>query len=265
MSGNNEVLGRTVVQKVAMILDAFAGNRMAMSLSDLARASGLPTSTVHRIAAELVEWGGLERTDGGDYAVGIRLWEVAARSRRSYGLRETAMPFLQGLFDLTRQHVQFAVLDGRDALLIEKISAARAIDTVGRVGGRLPLHASAVGKTLLAWSTPEVQAGVLSRPLAAYTPSTLTTERALRRDLAETRRRGYALALEEMSVGAVSCAAPITVADGSVSAAVSVVMPAGEVSPRKWSSAVMAAAFGIGRAVAQHRPQGAISAHLTGA
>lgn len=264
MSGNNEVPGRTVVEKVTMILDAFAGNRIALSLSDLARASGLPSSTVHRIARELVDWGGLERTDNGNYAVGIRLWEVAARSRRSYGLRETAMPFLQGLFDLTRQHVQLAVLDGRDALLVEKISAARAIDTVGRVGGRLPLHASAVGKTLLAWSPAEVQARVLDRPLVAYTPSTVTSARALRRDLIESRRRGYALALEEMSQGAVSCAAPITNPDGTIAASVSVVMPVGEVPPRKWSSAVMAAAFGVSRALAQHRAQGAISAHLTG-
>lgn len=150
MSGNNGVPGLTVVAKASMILDAFAGNRIAMSLSELARATGLPSSTVHRIARELVAWGGLERTDRGDYAVGIRLWEIAARSRRSYGLRETAMPFLQGLFDLTRQHVQLAVLDGTDALLVEKISAARAVETVGRVGGRLPLHASAVGKALLA-------------------------------------------------------------------------------------------------------------------
>lgn len=248
-----------------MILDAFAGNRLAMSLSDLARTTGLPSSTVHRIAGELVAWGGLERTAGGSFVVGIRLWEIAARSRRSYGLRETAMPFLQGLFDLTRQHVQLAVMDRHDALLIEKISAARAIDTIGRVGGRLPLHASAVGKALLAWSPVETQARILARPLVPYTPLTLTSARALRRELAETRHRGFALANEEMSLGAVSCAAPILGPGKEVVAAVSVVTPSGGAPPRKLSPAVMAAAFGIARALAQHRPQRAISAQLTGA
>lgn len=264
MSGNNEVPGRTVVMKATMILDAFAGNRVAMSLSDLARATGLPPSTVHRIAGELVTWGGLERTPSGDYAVGIRLWEIAARSRRSYGLRETAMPFLQGLFDLTRQHVQLAVMDGSDALLIEKISAAHAIDTIGRVGGRLPLHASAVGKTLLASSPADVQSRILGRSLVAYTPLTLTSARGLRRELAETRRRGFALATEEMSLGAVSCAAPIIGPAHEVVAAVSVVMSADDGPGRKWSAAVMAAAFGIARALIQHRPHAAISAQLTG-
>jgi DNA-binding IclR family transcriptional regulator len=264
MSGNNEVPGRTVVTKAAMILDAFAGNRIAMSLSELARATGLPSSTVHRIAGELVAWGGLERTLSGDYAVGIRLWEIAARSRRSYGVRETAMPFLQGLFDLTRQHVQLAVLDGSDALLIEKISAAHAIGTIGRVGGRLPLHASAVGKALLASSPADVQSRILARPRVVYTPFTLTSARALRHELAETRRRGFALVTEELSLGAVSCAAPIMGAAHDLVAAVSVVMPTSDGPGRKWSTAVMAAAFGIARALAQHRPPSAISAHLTG-
>ena len=264
MSGNNEVPGRTVVMKAAMILEAFAGNRVALSLSDLARATGLPCSTVHRLAGELVMWGGLERTETGGYAVGIRLWEIAARSRRSYGLRETAMPFLQGLFDLTRQHVQLAVMDGTDALLIEKISAAQAVQTIGRVGGRLPLHATAVGKALLAWSPADVQTRLLTCPFASYTPFTMTSESALRRELGETRHRGFAYSAQEMSLGAVSCAAPVLGPESHAVAAVSVVMPAGDVSPLKWSQAVMAAAFGISRAYAQQRPQSAISAPLTG-
>lgn len=246
-----------------MILDAFAGNRVTLSLSDLARATGLPSSTVHRIAGELVEWGGLERTSDGGYIVGLRLWEIAARSRRSYGLRDTAMPFLHDLYDLSRQHVQLAVIDGIEALLIEKISAANAVGTIGRAGGRLPLHASAIGKALLAWSPPVTQERILALPLPRYTTETLTSVWALRRELAETRRRGFALANEEMSIGAVSCAAPIPGRGQEVIAAVSVVMPVGEASPHTWSPAVRAAAFGIARALSRHRPEPAISAHLS--
>jgi DNA-binding IclR family transcriptional regulator len=261
VSGNNEVGGRSVLTKATMILDAFAGNRVALSLSELTRATGLPTSTVHRLAGELVAWGGLERTPTGGYAVGTRLWEIAARSRRTYGLRETAMPFLQGLYDLTRQHVQLAVLDGSDALLIEKISADNSVDTIGRVGGRLPLHASAVGRALLASSPVETQDRVLSLPLFAYTRFTMTSPIALRRELAETRRRGFAMVIEEMTLGAVSCAAPVIGEGRRVEAAVSVVTPTGDVPVRKWSSAVMAAAFGLARALAQHRPPAVISAY----
>ncbi|MBT2269956.1 IclR family transcriptional regulator [Rhodococcus qingshengii] len=260
MSGRNRHIGSSVLTKATSILDAFAGDRVEMSLADLARVTDLPPSTVHRLAAELVQWGGLERTEAGGYAVGIRLWEVAARSRRSYGLRDTAMPFLQGLYDLTRQHVQLAVVDGSDVLLIEKISAARAVETVGRAGGRLPLHASAVGRSLLAFSTAEFQTRILGGPLHGLTSSTTTSPALLRQQLAAIRRSGHAVVVDEVTAGVASCAAPILDASGSSVAAVSVVIPASKDSPAVWSNAVMTAAFGISRALTQQRISGPISA-----
>lgn len=118
MAGNNTVPGRTMVSKVATILDAFAGDRTELSLSDILRSTSLPASTTHRLVKELVSWGGLERTAQGQYPVGLRLREIAARSGRSYGFRDVAMPHLKWLYDLTHEHVQLAVLDGRDALLV---------------------------------------------------------------------------------------------------------------------------------------------------
>jgi DNA-binding IclR family transcriptional regulator len=263
VAGNGAVQGRTVTSKAMTILDAFAGNRTELSLSDITRATGLPSSTVHRLAQELVTWGGLERTPQGRYAVGLRLWEIAARSGRSYGLRDAAMPFLQVLFDLTRENVQLAVLDGHDALLVEKITGSRAVATLGRVGGRLPLHASAVGKALLAWAPDEVREEVLASPLPAYTTRTITTGSVLRGELAEIRLRGYALSREEVSIGADSCAAPIMGPRVGL-AAISVVVPAGGRQLRGLEPAVIAAARGIVAALEVNRPPRAISAPLTG-
>lgn len=265
MSGNNSGPRRTVLAKATSILDAFAGNRVTMSLSDLARATGLPASTVHRLAGELVAWGGLERTEDGGYAVGLRLWEIGARSRCSHRLRESALPFLQDLFDLTRQHVQLAVIDGNDVLLIEKISDPRAVGTVGRPGGRLPLHATAVGKALLAASGPDFQASILSRPLIAYTPHTVTSAHALSRELAEARERGFALSTEELTLGVVSCASVIASPGLAPTAAISVVMPADCGPPRRWAHSVTTTAAAIGRVLVQRRGSVAISAQLTGA
>ncbi|WP_342660262.1 IclR family transcriptional regulator [Rhodococcus ruber] len=253
-----------MLEKATSILDAFAGNRMSMSLSDLARATGLPASTVHRLAGELVAWGGLERTEDGEYAVGLRLWEIATRSRCSRGLREVAMPHLQDLFDLTRQHVQLAVLDGNDVLLIEKISDPRAVGTVGRPGGRLPLHATAIGKALLAASGPDFQASILGCPLVAYTPHTVTAAHLLSRELAEARDRGFALSSEELTVGVVSCAAGIMGPGLVPRAAISVVMPANSGPPRRWAHSVTTAAAAIGRALVQQKGSVAMSAQLTG-
>jgi DNA-binding IclR family transcriptional regulator len=263
MAGNGAVQGRTVTSKTTTILDAFAGNRTELSLSEITRATGLPSSTVHRLTQELVNWGGLERTPRGRYAVGLRLWEIAARSSRSYGLRDAAMPFLQVLFDLTREHVQLAVLDGHDALLVEKVTGSQAVETVGRVGGRLPLHASAAGKALLAAAPDEVREEILASPLAAYTPRTITTASALRRELAEVRCRGYARSRDEVSIGASSCAALITGPRSVGVAAISVVVPTTSTPLTAYEPAVVAAAKGITAALAADRPPRAISAPLT--
>ncbi|WP_280426652.1 IclR family transcriptional regulator [Nocardia carnea] len=264
MAGNNSRSGTTVLEKVTKILEAFAGNRVTMTLSELSRATDLPASTVHRLAGELVTWGGLERTEEGEYAVGLRLWEIAARSPRSLDLRESAMPFLQDLFDDTRQHVQLAVLDGSDALLLEKISGPHAIYTIGRPGGRLPLHASAVGKVLLATSSAECQERFLARRLTAYTPQTITSARTLVRQLAHVRDRGFAVSAEELSSGVVSCAAAVTGPGQEPLGAVSVLMPAESGPPRRWSQVVTAAAAAISGALLQRRSAPAISARLTG-
>ncbi|MFC8181771.1 IclR family transcriptional regulator [Rhodococcus sp. NPDC057297] len=260
VSGNNVSSAKSVLAKATRILDAFGGNRVAMSLSDLARACDLPHATVHRLAGELVAWGGLERTEDGDYAVGLHLWEIGARSRRSCDLRETAMPFMQDLFDSSRHHVQLALLDGSDALLIEKISSPHAVPTIGRPGGRLPLHASAVGKALLAAASPDFQGTYLSGQLAAYTAHTSTNARVLFKELALTRDRGFATSTEELSVGVVSCAAAITGPGHTALGAISVVTPAGDGPPRRWSQSVTATAAAISSTMAHQRTIPTISA-----
>lgn len=246
MAGNQAAPGRSVAAKVAAVLQAFAADRSELSLSGLCRRTGLPSSTVHRLCQDLVAHGILERSATGGYLVGLRLWEISARSPRGSGLRDAALPFLQDLYEATQQHVQLAVLDGGDVLLVEKISGRHAVPTVGRAGGRLPLHASGVGKAILAHASPQLQERILAGPLARYTPRTVTSGRELRVILAQIRRDRTAYCHEELTLGAVSCAAPVPAPGPGLLAAVSVVVTAGtDVS--MLAAAVRTAAHGIGR------------------
>jgi DNA-binding IclR family transcriptional regulator len=247
VAGGARIPGESVAGKVFALLDAFAGDRTELTLGELCRATGLPGSTAHRLVGQLVRWGGLERTPEGSYRVGIHLWEIATRSPSSQGLREIAMPYLQDLYDVTKEHVQLAVPDGTEALLVEKISERSAVDTVGRAGDRLPLHASAVGKAILAFADVETQENALRVPLDAYTARTITSGVRLRAELAHVRRVGFALSEEELTVGAVSCAAPVLDAQGGVVAAVSVVVAGGMGVASGWAGAVRTAATGISR------------------
>ncbi|WP_405863713.1 IclR family transcriptional regulator [Streptomyces sp. NBC_00005] len=130
---------------------------------------------------------------------------------------------MEDLHSATQQHVQLAVLDGTDALVVERISATRAVPLVAGVGGRLPLHASAVGQVLLAHAGEELFTVVVRDGLAGFTPRTITDPAALRVALAECRRTGAAIVREEMSPDAYSVAAPVTDSKGRVVAALSVV------------------------------------------
>ncbi|MGF9660787.1 IclR family transcriptional regulator [Arthrobacter crystallopoietes] len=264
MAGNSAAPGQSVTGKVLRILTSFTGERVALTMSEITRATGLPSSTVHRLVQELVAWGGLERSAGGKYVVGVRLWEIATRSMRTYGVREIAMPFLQGLWETTKAHVLLAVLDGGEALLVERIAGTRNVPESGRAGGRLPLHASSSGKVLLAYSDPALREAVLAQPLPAFTPNTITDPRALALELKRIRRDGVATSREELTTGSYSCAAPVFGPPNADLAAVSLLTSAGYRDQHELEILVRMTARGVTNALAQHRRRTPISPLLRG-
>lgn len=238
--------GKSVTSKVAAILDAFSAETPRLSLQALTERAGLPQSTTYRLASELVEWGGLEHGPGG-YQIGLRLWEIGELARRGEQLRDLALPFMQDLYDATKENIHLAVLDGHEALYIERITGRRAARVVTRRGGRLPLHATGVGKALLAYAPPELVAEVLSKNLKRYTAHTVIAPAQLRRKLAEVRRTGLAFALEEMSLGTVSVAAPIFSAPETTVAALAVVVRSSRKDIQRLAPAVRATANSLSR------------------
>jgi DNA-binding IclR family transcriptional regulator len=247
--------GRSVVSKALSLLDAFAMDDPELSLNELARRTGLPLSTTYRLAGELVSWGGLERVAAGGYRVGLRLLEVGARAPRSAGLHEIVVPFMQDLFVATRENVHLAVLEGHEALYIERVTGLGSIRVKSRRWGRMPLHATGVGKVLLAYGDQGFIDRVLSDGLARYTAYTIVAPGHLRRNLAEIRRTGVAFAHEEMTVGRLSVAAPLFDVDGEVVAAMSIVVPT-TVDPQRLAPALRTAALCASRRLREHEFRG---------
>src|SRR4051812_35107306 len=130
--------GTSVLQRAARILSAFTEAEPQLDLARLASITGLPRSTTHRLATELVELGHLERLDGG-YAIGTRLWELGELAPVSSRLREIALPHLLTLFAATGENVHLAVLADVEALYVARLTGSASIPTVSRMGGRLPL------------------------------------------------------------------------------------------------------------------------------
>ena len=205
------------------VLGAFTRDRPALTLSEISRAVDVPLSTAHRLVAELGTWGALERGDDGRYRIGLRIWELGALAPRGLGLREAALPFMEDLYEVTHENVQLAVRDDTEVVFVERFAARDAVAVYTQVGGRFALAPTGVGLVLLAHAPVDVQDRVLAGPLERFTPHTVTDPRQLRRVLAEVRRTGVAVSDRQVTMDAVSVAAPIEVR-GAVVAALSIVV-----------------------------------------
>ncbi|MEO8261560.1 MAG: IclR family transcriptional regulator [Pseudolysinimonas sp.] len=223
MAGRTRDAGASLLERAARLLGALPADGSPAALRQLADGAGLPLSTAHRIAAELVRLGQLDRGDDGRYAAGTALWELGERAPIVRRLREAADPELTDLYDRTGENAHVAVLVDDEVLYVARATGARAVPTLARVGVRHPVHATGVGRAILA-GLPDAEAErVLRGRLDQVTPFTLTDPGRLRAELAATRNRGYALTRQEMSLGNASLALPLAPRAGLPPAAIGVV------------------------------------------
>jgi DNA-binding IclR family transcriptional regulator len=249
--GSTEWRGRSVISKVVALLDAFTAATPELTLGELAQRTGLPVSTTYRLVSELVDWGGLERVPGGGYRIGLRMWEIGALAPRGETLREVALPFMSDLYEATRENVHLAVLDGAEVLYVEKLTGRRAMPARTRRGGRLPLHATAAGKVLLAHAPESLFRETVAAGLHRYTAHTIVAPGHLRRALTEIRRTGIGYAREELSVGLNAVAAAVLDTDGGAVGALSVTLRSGRTDLRRLGIAVHTAAISVSRGLAR--------------
>lgn len=249
VSGNNREPGRSVLSKSFAILSALRTAEIGLTRPQIARRTGLPMTTVLRLATELRDMGALELDDHGIYRLGAWLWELGTLAASRSTLREIALPHMQDLYEATHENVQLAVRDGYDALIVERIRGPKSVLILTRPGGRLPLHATGVGKALLAYEPLAFIDEVIARGLAQITPYTITDGDVLRRDLAQVRKRGYSTTKDEMTIGALSVGAAIFGQEDQVVGAVSLVVATKGANPAAVAPAVRAVANGLSRRV----------------
>jgi len=247
VAGNVSTPGTSVTSRALAILGAFDEQHRRLTLTRIAERAGLPPATAHRLVGELVAWGALARTPSGEYVVGRRLWDVGLLAPVQTGLRQLASPYLHDLYAATLATVHLAVRDGTEVLYLDRLAGHTSVPVVSQIGSRLPLHATGVGKVLLAHAPPEVQASALADPVRV-TAYTVTQPGLLRRQLARVVRDGYATTVEEMSLGACSVAVPIRRGEAVV-AALGIVVPSLKKDRPRLVAATCRAAQSIGRSL----------------
>jgi DNA-binding IclR family transcriptional regulator len=217
MAGNSGEAGRSVTSKVVAILQTFSQGDVH-SLTEISHLTGLPISTVHRLASELAAWGMLDRTEAASFRVGSPLRAIGATGGQSPGVHERARSVMEDLATATGTDVRLGILDSLQVAYIEK-QAGHLPVTAFTAAAILPAHATAMGKALLAFSPARTVDDLLAGGLARYTAYTLTTADRLRRALVKTRLTCVAQSRWELARGNCAIAAPVFGAGGTVLAA----------------------------------------------
>lgn len=197
-----------VVARITAILGAFGPLDDTLGVSELARRTGLPKSSVHRLCTHLCASGLLQRSDGA-VRLGLRLFEIGQLATGHRNLVDAARPLLADLRSATRHTVHLARLEGTEVVYLEVLPGPDSPNLPSRVGGRMPAHATGVGKAILAFSPEEVTERVIATGLPRVSRRTVTSPAILRRQLNRIREEQAAYEQEESGIGTVCVACPI--------------------------------------------------------
>ncbi|HMG40809.1 MAG TPA: IclR family transcriptional regulator [Acidimicrobiales bacterium] len=238
---------RSGVLRTFQILRAFRTQKPMMTLSEIARATDLPKTTVHRFLRELVHNRALEVVDG-RYAIGLGVFEIGSLYRGGR-LRDLLLPCLEDLYQITHEVVHLAVLNGHEVVYLDKLRGQERTEAPSRLGGRMPAYCTGVGKALLAYAPCEVVEATVEAGLHRRTAQTIVDPAALRVELAQIRSDGYAVDREENTPGVSCVAARVSNRRRESVAAISVTVPTARFDLQRLAPTVQAMALAASRTI----------------
>jgi len=210
------------IDRAISVLEALTGERDGVPLSLVAQRVDLHKSTTHRLLSTLCSRGYAEKLPGGEYRLGRRVVELASMYLNQLELKTEAQPHLRRLLQQTTQPVHLAVLEGLEAIYIDKMETLHSIRMYSQIGLRAPAYCTGIGKALLSGLTDEELEKLLEGITLEYkTPNTITDPAVLLKELRRARRRGWACDNEENELGIRCIAAPVFDYRGDAIAAVS--------------------------------------------
>ncbi len=208
------------------VIRAFDADNPELTLSDVARITGLTRAAARRFLHTLVELGYM-RTDGRRFALRPRILELGYAFLSSLSLPEMALPHLEQLVEKVHESSSVSVLDGDEVVYVARVPTKRIMTVAIAVGTRFPAYATSMGRVLLAGQADAwLDEYLCNADLKPLTGRTIHDPQLLRRELERIRGQGYALVDQELEDGLRALAAPIRDAEGAVIAAVNVSTPA---------------------------------------
>lgn len=214
----------TAVERALAILDCLDSSKRGLNISELSRRLEIPKSSTHVIVVTLERLGYVERKPASlKYHLGLKAYGLGRGILKNLSVAEIAVPALRVLVDQLHLPAHLAVSDGDQGVYIQKVDAPGLIKIDTYIGRRMDLHCTGVGKAILAWGPAEAAEHVLSKEAyIRYTANTITSSRALRRELARARKVGYAVDDEEEELSVRCVAVPVFHPSGHFVAGLSV-------------------------------------------
>jgi IclR family transcriptional regulator, pca regulon regulatory protein len=202
------------------VIRAFGPDRERLSLSEVARATGLTRAATRRFLLTLVKLGYV-RSDGREFSLRPRVLELGYAYLSGLAMPEVAAPHLEELVARVRESSSISVLDGQHIVYVARVPTKRIMTVSISVGTRFPAYATSMGRVLLAGMSPEDLDHYLAEAdLQPITASTVTDPDRLREVVSEVAKQGYAIVDQELEEGLRAVAAPIRGTSGTVTAAI---------------------------------------------
>jgi IclR family acetate operon transcriptional repressor len=232
----NPVPENRTVSRASVILRALRADRFTrgLRLTEIAQQCGLEKSTTHRLLAALAADDLVEQDPETErYRLGIALLELGMAVYRRLDIRQEALPILRSLADRAEETIHLGVARGGHVVYLEKVESPHAFQMRSRVGERMPLYSTGVGKAILAYATAAELEAVLADGLTRRTPNTITDPVELRHELERIRLRGYSTDMEENEDGVRCVGAPVFDHRLTVAGAISIAGPAFRFSEKR--------------------------------
>ncbi len=225
---DSQRVGPQSVGRIFAILDSVAGARAGATLSELARITDSPKTSLVGLLGGLTAEGCLVRDEAGRYFIGSRIHTLAMHALAGRQLSELVRPVLVALSEATGETVVLCGLaeDEDVAVYLDKVESASPIRYAVTVGERRELYCTAMGRMLLAYFEPaRLKAYLKATPRKKFTPHTITGVEALQAEIARVRKEGISRSVEERIPGAAALAAPVLGPDGGIVAALMLAGP----------------------------------------
>ncbi|HKR71658.1 MAG TPA: IclR family transcriptional regulator [Streptosporangiaceae bacterium] len=223
------------------VIRAFGPDRERLSLSEVARATGLTRAAARRFLLTLVKLGYV-RSDGREFSLRPKVLELGYAYLSGLALPDVAQPHLEDLSAKLHESSSISVLDGHNIVYVARVATKRIMTVAISVGTRFPAYAASMGRVLLAGLSPEeLEQYLAEAAFEAFTELTVTDPDQLREIIAGVRSDGYSIIDQELEHGLRAIAAPIRDPSGAVTAAINVSAHASRLSPDAMRSELLPA------------------------